>query len=289
MSTLSRFSTYLKERSPLPALSFLSAGICVSSMAFLESFNLHLFVLGLFFNNLLFIQMRLGDELKDFETDKIINPTRPLPRGLFSPQEVIKLLLIFLGVLLLTGLVIMGVKSSYGGLALIIAAAFSWLMYKEFYMSHELDKSPMLYALTHQVIVFPIFAWPGLTQDQNLIHNKLFLGWLLANFGASFTFEICRKLDPKAHKLAKTYAHHYGPTTTVVLCAVFMAISGIGACIAGFAYGSIPALVLLFISLLLWRSKPEKYKLPAGLSALSSAVILWAPAVIWLINSWRAS
>ena len=289
MNLFRRFITYLNERSPLPAISFLALGITLSSMAMRDSFDWAHLILGLVINNLLFIQMRLGDELKDYETDKIINPTRPLPRGLLTTKEVHRLLVLFLVVLLATGFIIFSTKSSIGGLSLLIGTALSWLMFKEFYIGHKLEKTPMLYALTHQIIVFPIFAWSGLTSDMSLIHNQLFQGWLLANFGASFTFEICRKLDPNAHQLARTYAHHYGKTLTVILCGVFMTLSGIGAFFAGVAWYSIPALILLFLSLLVWKNHPEKHKWPAGLSALSSAVILWSPAIIWFIKSWRSA
>lgn len=257
-------------------------------MAMNETFNVSFFILGLIINNLLFIQMRLGDELKDFETDKIINPTRPLPRGLLTTREILQFLVGFLILLILSGLIIASVKSPLGGASLILATAFSWLMFKEFYMAHELDKSPMLYAITHQVIVFPIFAWLGLTFDETLIHNQMFQGWLIANFGASFTFEFCRKLDPKAHKLAKTYAHHYGKNLTVLLCTCFMIISAFGAYWGGFTLYSLPILFILLTGLMVWRQNPEKYKLPAGLSALSSSAILFAPALIWLFKSWSA-
>ena len=283
---MNRFRTYLKERSPLPALTFLSAGIVLSPMAMDQEFDWPVLLAAIVFNNLLFIQMRLGDELKDFETDKIINPTRPLPRGLYKPQEIFKLLEIFLVVLVVTGLAIGALYSLPGGACLVIASVFSWLMFKEFYMSHTLDKSPMLYALTHQVIVFPLFAWPGLTLDSSLYEDNRFLGWLIANFGASFTFEICRKLNPSAHELAKTYAHHYGRLNTIVYCYLFMGISAVGAYFGGFHMASWPALLILAVALGLWQQKPEQYKLSAGLSALSSAVILWSPFVQWLTVLW---
>ena len=287
-SSMKRFMTYLNERSPLPAITFLAAGIGISAMAMRQSIDWPFLLMGVVLNNLLFIQMRLGDELKDYENDKIINPTRPLPRGLYTTNEVFSLLVKFFVLLLVAGILISSFLSMWGGVSLLIAAVFSWLMYKEFYVSHELDKSPMIYAVTHQIIVFPLFAWLGLTYDSSLIHESIFQGWLLANFGASFTFEICRKLDPKAHKLAKTYAHHYGRPTTVLIITVFLAISAVGAAWAGYLLYSLPFLILLLLSVLFWSRTPEKFKLPAGLSALSSTVILWAPAIMWLIQSWRA-
>lgn len=278
---------YLNERSPLAALSFLSAGIAISSMAIAEKFNWWYVFLALAFNNVIFIQMRLGDELKDFENDKIINPTRPLPRGLLTPKEVLWNLKGLLCTMVVGGLLLGFLLHSWpAALAVITTTLFAWLMYKEFYLGSGLSKSPILYALSHQIIVFPLFGWMGLLLDPGLVTNPLFIGWLLANFGASFTFEICRKLNPAAHPLAKTYAHHYGRPTTVGCTIIFLSYSAIGARIGGFLWYSLPALIALLLSLLWWIKKPESYKIPAALSALSSAIILWAPAIIWLIKRW---
>lgn len=286
MSSFKKWTTYLQERSPLAALGFISAGIAISSMAFLGKFSTEVFILGLIFNILILVQMRLGDEIKDFEKDKVMHPTRPLPRGLLTISEVYKALLGILFLNIVVGISIGIFKLWYGGAGLILSTVFAWLMFKEFYIGEKLNKEPMLYALTHQVIVFPIHAWVGLTLDPNLLHNKLFMGWLIANFGASFTFEICRKLDPGAHKLAQTYAHHYGRKLTALICTLFILISAYGAKMADFHMASWPVLILLWISLILWISKPHLFKLAAAFSALSSVIILWAPAVEWLINKW---
>lgn len=283
---MKKWMTYLNERSPLPALSFLSAGIGLSPMLATNQINWWLFAFCLVINNLIFIQMRLGDELKDFENDKIINPTRPLPRGLLTPAEVLKALKGLFATLVVTGLIV-AYYSLPAGLALVMTTVFAWLMFKEFYIGQGLSKSPMLYALSHQVIVFPLFGWFALLLKPELLTNTMFLAWLLANFGASFTFEICRKLNPEAHKLANTYAHYYGRPKTVGFISIFMLYSALGAYGAGFLWYSLPALLLLFGSLIYWMKNPAQYKIPAGLSALSSAVILWAPAIQAFLKGWN--
>jgi 4-hydroxybenzoate polyprenyltransferase len=282
---MKKWMTYLNERSPLAALSFLSAGIAISTMLGTGQRNWWLALFCVVVNNLIFIQMRLGDELKDYENDKIINPTRPLPRGLLTPAEVLTALKLIFGLLVACGLVV-GYFSIPAGIALVLTPVFAWLMFREFYIGQSLAKSPMLYALSHQVIVFPLFGWFGLLLIPGLYRNPFFLCWLLANFGASFTFEICRKLNPDAHKLANTYAHYYGRPKTVGFTSIFMLYSAVGAYGAGFLWYSLPALVILFLSLVYWMKVPQKYKIPAGLSALSSAIILWAPTVQWLVKKW---
>lgn len=285
---MKKWFTYLNERSPLPALSFLSLGIGLSTFAGLGRFDWIALLVVLFVNNLIFIQMRLGDELKDFENDKIINPGRPLPRGLLTPNEVYGALLLVFGFLVFASLLVGVFYSWLGGVALVICPIFAWLMFKEFYIGKSLAKEPMLYALTHQVIVFPLFGWFGLALAPDLLRNPFFIGWLLANFGVSFTFEICRKLDPKAHKLAGTYAHHYGRKKTVFFTSIFLLYTLLGAYVGGFIFYALPPALLLFLSLLFWIKKPEVYKLPAGLAALNSIVTLWAPGLIWVAKRWLA-
>ena len=278
---------YLNERSPLPALTFLSAGVALSSMAYLETFSTFYFLMGIFYINLVMIQMRLGDELKDYEKDKIINPTRPLPRGLITKSEVLLASKLIVLVIVITGLIVAYQFSPVGGLLLSLSTYFAWLMYKEFYIGENLVKSPILYALTHQVIVFPLFGWIGLTMSSNLVDNKAYLGWLLANFGASFTYEICRKLNPDAHQLCGTYAHHYGPKKTILICAVFMVISAFGAYLANIEQYCLPMIIILGLTLTNWIRKPKTFKLVEAMSVLFSTVILLTPAILWLMKRWN--
>jgi 4-hydroxybenzoate polyprenyltransferase len=287
MTKYSKWLTYLNERSPLQALIFLSSIGALSSLAFKGEFNLILFLAGIIFNTLLFIQLRLGDEVKDFEKDKIVNPTRPLPRGLLKPEEVLKAMNIVFFTILVGGIFI-GIGFSWiSGLALCLSTIFGQLMYHEFYIGKELNKSPILYALTHQVIVFLIYGWIGLATDPDLISNKEFLGWLLANFGASFTFEICRKLDPNAHKLAQTYAHFYGREKTALITSLFIVLMAIGSFMTGFGVWMIAPLILLVFSLFKWIERPVGFKKIEALAAINGLIVALAPAVIWLLRSWR--
>lgn len=285
MSTFSKWMTYLKERSPLPALIILSAIGAISSLAFKQNFDLILFLCGIVFNTLIFIQLRLGDEVKDFEKDKIVNPTRPLPRGLLTPGEVLRAMNGLVAFLLLASGILSYFYHPLGGLFLALSTLFGWLMYHEFFIGESLNKSPILYALTHQVIVFFIYGWIGLSSGADLIQQKVFAGWLLANFGASFTYEICRKLNPNAHAMAQTYAQHYGPTQTVFITTIFITIMGVGSFITGFGLWMILPLLLLEVMLLQWIKKPESYKKIEGFAALCGLIVALAPALMWFIES----
>ena len=287
MTKLEKWKIYLEERSPLSASIFISALGAVSSLSFKGEFHLGLFLAAIIFNTLIFIQLRLSDELKDFEKDKVVNPGRPLPRGLLTPGDLAKAMNLVLATVILSGIVLGFLKSWPGGILLALSSVFAWLMYKEFFIGSTLNKEPIVYAVTHQVIVFFIYGWVALSTDGGLIHDKAFLGWLLANFGGSFCFEVCRKLNPNAHKLAQTYAQHYGPGPTVFICTVFICFMAAGSFMTGFGLWLVFPLIVLEMMLLKWIQKPESYKKVEGVATLAGVIVVAAPAVMWLIRTWK--
>jgi acyl-CoA synthetase (AMP-forming)/AMP-acid ligase II/4-hydroxybenzoate polyprenyltransferase len=287
MTTWMKWATYLRERSPLSALVPLSAMGAISSLAFKAEFEFKLFIIGILFNTMLFIQLRLGDEVKDFEKDKIVNPTRPLPRGLLQPKQVLSAMNIMILLILIGSMIIGYYYNAWGGSSLAIATIFGWLMYHEFFIGQELNKSPLLYALTHQVIVFFIYGWIGLSSNPELAQDKIFLGWLVANFGSSFTYEICRKLNPDAHPMAQTYAHHYGRQKTAAFCLFFVIFIFGGASLSGFGPWMILPLLLFLYLILKWVKEPQIYKKVEGMCALTGVIVAVAPAIMWLIRNWR--
>lgn len=281
-----RWLTYLAERSPPAVLLFIGAGISLAPMAYLRSIDWALLAVGTAGLFGLLVLMRLGDELKDFEKDSVIHPERPLPRGLLTVAQarrgmvVVSLLLVLLaavGSLYWTGL---------GGTLLAIAVGYIWLMYKEFFIGHGLAKEPVLYAFAHQLVVFPLYGWTGALAGEDLFESRGYLAWLLYNFGASMTFEMCRKLDPQAHELQGTYLQHYGRWTTVAIISVFAVISICGGVAAGHQAWLLPVQVPLVLSVLLIPLKPGKFKVIEGLSMVSAAWHIWAPASQWAFSAW---
>lgn len=96
--------------------------------------SIALSVLAILASVIFMILARMMDELKDFEKDKIANPTRPLPRGLISPSEMNKgIFVVFVLLMIFTGGVF-----AYGGVLpaslLLASCLYLWLMYKEFYI-----------------------------------------------------------------------------------------------------------------------------------------------------------
>ena len=79
---------------------------------------------------LFYFKLRLYDEVKDYELDLIINPNRPLPRGLLKLNDMYW----GIGICILLELICFSFQGVNAITSLIIAILYSLLMYKEFFI-----------------------------------------------------------------------------------------------------------------------------------------------------------
>jgi 4-hydroxybenzoate polyprenyltransferase len=97
----------------------------------------------------LFLQLRIADEFKDFEEDARFRPYRPVQRGLVSLKE--------LAALFVAGAVIQGVMALWLDPRLMWVLLLVWVylaaMSKEFLIGGWLRSQPLLYMLSHMVII----------------------------------------------------------------------------------------------------------------------------------------
>ena len=104
---MKRWWIYVKERFPPFTYLILTLGISLSGAAItkppISPFSIALSTIGFF---LFFGNLRLMDERKDFEKDRLAHPERPLPRGLLSLSEVDRMLGALLGVMIAFGVLI---------------------------------------------------------------------------------------------------------------------------------------------------------------------------------------
>ena len=88
--------TFLKERLPLPSYLVLVMGLAISGSALGNAsaagrpavatwVATSIAAVGAF---LFFAVLRIMDECKDYEKDRVAHPHRPLPRGLLAPEQV---------------------------------------------------------------------------------------------------------------------------------------------------------------------------------------------------------
>jgi 4-hydroxybenzoate polyprenyltransferase len=96
--------------------------------------------------------MRLYDEIKDYELDCEINPTRPLPRGLLSLTDVKKGIVTCIILEIIT-FIPLGLNAV---LTLLGAILYSLLMYKEFFIPKLIRPHLTTYAVMHTVVTIPM-------------------------------------------------------------------------------------------------------------------------------------
>lgn len=150
---MGKWITFLKERFSPAAyvpmiLLFTSshAAYLKQTQGWIWNWGLWAYVTTFIFS--FFLRMRLFDEIKDYEVDLKINPTRPLARGLLKIAEVKKALLI----LILVELVMVW---NLGPLAFLVhatAIGYSLLMYEEFFVGDFLRPHLTTYAVTHTFV-----------------------------------------------------------------------------------------------------------------------------------------
>jgi 4-hydroxybenzoate polyprenyltransferase len=140
---------------------------------------------------LIFLRLRIFDEIKDCRTDRDVHPERPLARGLIAPAEAWRVALAVAGAELLLAL-------GCGLPALIAWAAvfgFSLLMFREFFIGAWLRPKMELYAAAHTLVA----GWMGLFVAAAVsgqlpweLPARLWI-FLIANWAVFNVFEFARK------------------------------------------------------------------------------------------------
>ena len=275
-SNISKWQIYLKERSPLPA---------IATIGFLQSLSSNYLyphgsvdwrgvALSTFCLTLLLILMRLMDEIKDHQKDLIAHPERPLPRGLITPAEMHVAVRNVSVLLLSIGLIVTLLRSSICGAVFIALVLYLWLMYKEFFCPVLLGKNAFFYAVTHQVILIPMYVFSVAAVSPEQAFSERTLWFSLTGLGASFAFEVCRKLDPHAHPVLKTYLALYGKAPSVIAILLSLGLLAFSSVQIGVQQLIIPAVVLLLLFLPLVYIKPEKFKAIEGVCTLMGLIQL---------------
>ena len=281
--TLSRpavWATFARERFQIPAVLIFgmaqsaSAQYVVSST--LDWLGLAISVAGI---SVLLVIMRMMDELKDLDKDRIAHPTRPLPRGLISPEEVRSGLRIAIGLLLVASVFIGLLRNPIAGVLLSLSVGYSLLMYREFFAPDLLGARPFSYAVTHQIIIVPIYAFATATALPDAAFTQPVLWFAATGLGASFAMEVCRKLDPDAHPVLGTYLTVAGQGRTAVAVLASVGLATYAAYQIGVHIILWPVALVLLASLGLTIVRPASFKWTAGLAGLFVLAQIFAPTI----------
>ena len=187
--------TFTKERFPLfdhtlMILLFVGGHLVLVDhiQGSIEVYKSIIIFIAIFF---FFFKMRLYDEIKDYDIDCEINPTRPLPRGLLNLSDMKKgiVLCIFIEIFLFSFL---GINPLY---CLIFAILYSLLMYKEFFIPKVIRPHLTTYAVIHTVVTIPmgLAIISGATGQVPIFMNLKYLYFVLSSWFVFNIFEFGRK------------------------------------------------------------------------------------------------
>ncbi len=244
---------YLKERFPLPVYILLSGGLAVSGSVLVgrevqSVATAYAFTYAMW----LFATLRLMDELKDYDKDLLAHPTRPLPRGVLKVGVVAKVIhwSMAIGILLSIGFFVF---DSAAAVLALVTTAWLWLMFKEFYVGNTLSKHPLIYAVTHQIILIPFCLALSVAPFTEGEINYFVFWWAIGVLGSFFTYEVSRKLDPKAHPVLGTYLYVYGKLGSLSIVLALLGLCIFGGINLMLPFWTIPWAVLTVLSYsLLW-------------------------------------
>jgi acyl-CoA synthetase (AMP-forming)/AMP-acid ligase II len=289
-----RWWMYLKERSPLLVLIFLALGPVVSGYLLTLGRGLcapqstcptwgTIFLHGMLAvlaSVMFMIAARMMDELKDYEKDKLANPSRPLPRGLVSLAEMSSGIRIVMAVLIALSVAMFFAVSPLAGWLFLASSLYLWLMYKEFYVGQQLAHFPLFYALSHQIVGIPLYLFGVTLFWPEFVNTKLAWLFVAVNVCASLSYEFARKLKADAHPAAKTYRQIYGLSRASLIALLFQAIALV---VTFLARTELPAIVVLALFqiptcavVLLHSLRDGLHKPSEGLAALSVLASAWA-------------
>ena len=218
-----RWWIYQRERFPLLGHGPLIAAFSFSALSFSMLLRgrttlpdaapvIVAFVTALLF----FLQLRIADEFKDFEEDSRFRPYRAVPRGLVTLRELGGLGILAAVVQLILAVWLMP------SLVLLLAVAWAYLvlMSKEFFVPAWLKAHPILYMISHMVII-PLVDLYATACDWWVAGAGVPRGliwFLVVSYFNGLVIEIGRKIrGPKEEETGvNTYSALWGPRNAVL-------------------------------------------------------------------------
>jgi len=231
MSTGNRWWIYQAERFPLAAHTPIIGAFSLAAVGYsvLERGSRHLPARQAFVaftcSFLFFLQLRLADEFKDFEEDCLYRPYRPVPRGLVTLRE---LAFVWAGSMALQLLTAFWLTTH-----LLPMLAWVWayqlLMSREFFCRDWLKQHPVVYMVSHMLIMPLIFLFASACDwiTAGYIRPSQGVLWMLVvNLFVGMVIEVGRKIRvPRDEERGvETYSLLWGqPTALLVWLVVMMA------------------------------------------------------------------
>lgn len=283
-----RWLVFINERFPIAehciSIFFLTLANSVVACAITGSvFYIVNFCIAYTVSLLFFFRLRCFDEIKDYATDQRVNPGRPLVRGVLSVGNVKNMFLV-------VTLIEIALVSFIGINALVVhsvAIAYSYLMYKEFFIGKYLSPHLTTYAVSHTfvsvLVAYSIFAQMTGSAVQEFSSELLIFG--LATWAIFNLFEFGRKTfsPDEERKNVPTYTTTFG-----IFGAILLSLSQVAASVAviGYLYHADTVFTLSDISYYLIAASIPLIAgiLFLGMKTRRSAKIFRASCAVYLIG-----
>jgi 4-hydroxybenzoate polyprenyltransferase len=293
VSTSARYLVFVQERFPpgayLPLIvAFVAAGYVPSATLSGAAFQPLRFVAAAVVVGLAFLHLRLVDELKDAEIDRLGRPARPLPRGLVTERE----LIVVAAAAIVAAIVVAAALGIGPTIALLPATICILFADVEFLAPRLIHRDLLVYALVHSTVVplLMVFAWFAASAAEP---SAGLAGLFILAWGVGLGLEISRKTYAPEEERAfvETYSSALGRRRAGWLAAGSLAVAMIGGGLyAGLAgAGPVTALVAVIASALilaggafLGRANHRVVELVGSVVGL--AILLWPIGVAFTLG-----
>lgn len=233
----------------------------------------------------LFLHIRIFDEFKDYEHDKLYYPKRPVARGLVTLKELkaLGLLIIFLEVVLN---VFLGLQIFF---LYLLMLGFSFLMLKEFFLGEKLRDKLFIYTLLHQLIaiLIAIYSYKAVGTPNMLLTSPILISHMIFLFLTVLFLEMARKVRApyEENQSHDTYTSYFGAITASFIHAGIAIAMGIlfTRIISPFNL-SVPIVLLLLASAILYATSLILFNLQKTF-VLSRIVRTTSISFAFLLNS----
>ena len=172
-----------------------------------------------------FFKLRLFDEIKDFKLDCIINPQRPLVRGLVTRAN-LNNGITFCVMAEVFSFSLLGTNST---IAFAIPFIYSFLMFKEFFIPKIIGPHLTTYALSHTIVsgFLSVAIFSALTDKQPWQLEPKYYLFALASWCLFNIFEFGRKTFAKSEERegVESYSKVFGTYGAVILVLVMAAVA----------------------------------------------------------------
>lgn len=233
---------YLQERFPLQAngvliVSYFTANYLLALGAVSDkSQPLELswrFAAGCLVLLFMFFHMRVIDEHKDYEQDRIVHPGRVLSRGLVTLKQLRNAGIVAV-IIEVTLSLLLGFPSFVMCLVVLV---FSWLIYKEFFIGEILERRLLANAFIHLLIMpaYCLYVFTAAAERSFWLAPAPILLYAWVSYGVGLGYEVARKTRAPADERDGliTYSAVMGPYRSAFISLSALLFSGMVSMIVG--------------------------------------------------------